>query len=844
MFVNSTTTESNERDHMQSYASLAMAAYYTTHEVRRLLPQKVDLSFLTYLPKDSTDEWAVYQNTGRNPTFPEYIVSFRGTDYQRPNDYIADSFLFLGLLDISPRYYQCVSLVKSLQERSNNPSNIVLTGHSLGGALAYEVGRETKIPTIGFNRGAGMGENPNVKKFFQLIFQAYTGADNPLYNLDSEAIYDFIFGDKQDEGKNAHGTVMYTTNGGTWRGGGTQIDPLSFLGYWYQPADANVKVVPMRDDIRLAHRLRNFLSKESDEVFEKLDELEKKLKEFDPDDWLKMLTDLTTDIIPIRKIIDELKRLTKIYQEENNTNNTENRTVFANNTNQQNNTDNTWLTWLQQYWGVGKKYEQEEEEEEEEHGAVNNTTMPTKTQRFATKQEVYEIEQRFKTTDFDGFYQFPTLNDHPADNNFEYDVLAHVYPGYKFRNTDVQRFIKAARQRRERGRYSYVKDKKDYLAIEADKEKPPPVEPPKLGKRKKLGKPVSDKRVDRVLKLAKQRLAKYPDEGEYTQQLKDQIQWMKDLQFAGIYAKDEDDPYERRLAFDELEQLLLHDAPTEEVTQSNIDYEREPDPARPQLPPGVPEQTWVKDDQGRTVEGKETLAASYAATQVGRDKEYGDYTLNNQFKPHSGAPTLRPQWGSAGVKDVIPSGKEQLRSDLEFDMFSVVQPGYGEGRDNKLFNVQEARTHNILPLGKQFKPCAWLGPLNYQYPLPWQWQNVKDMENVKAYIDYVMAEKTNAMMTAIKFGEGSSAGFGRDVPEEPLRVSSSGLPRDIRSPFEPAIHNSDPMTPTHDPAGYLLQKRGLKRTYSAFREPQKREEYRDNNGPILNKRRSLEVILP
>jgi hypothetical protein len=77
-----------------------------------------------------------------------------------------------------------------------------------------------------------------------------------------------------------------------------------------------------------------------------------------------------------------------------------------------------------------------------------------------------------------------------------------------------------------------------------------------------------------------------------------------------------------------------------------------------------------------------------------------------------------------------------------------------------------------------------------------------------------------------------------------MNVSSSGLPRDARSPFEPVIQNKAEWTPTVDPAGYLLGARGWKRPFSALRSPQEHETQRDNGGPHLRKRRALEVILP
>lgn len=239
-----------------------------------------------------------------------------------------------------------------------------------------------------------------------------------------------------------------------------------------------------------------------------------------------------------------------------------------------------------------------------------------------------------------------------------------------------------------------------------------------------------------------------------------------------------------------------------------------------------------------TMSGAETEVEKNAVTGE------GDQFLNNPNKPKSGAPTLRPRFGIAAPKDVIPPTTEQLRSDLEFDLFSVVPPGYGEGVSNKLFLYQRAWDDYLRFAPPFFGPGPWLGPLNTVYPMPWQWQTIKSGKDIKGHYDKEMSKLSAAKSVVRSHGEGSAAAFGRDVPEHPVSISSSGLPRDSRSPFEPVIHNTQSWTPDRDPAGYLLGKRGLKRTFSAWRDPDAFEHQRDNGGPTLRKRRSLEVILP
>ena len=207
--------------------------------------------------------------------------------------------------------------------------------------------------------------------------------------------------------------------------------------------------------------------------------------------------------------------------------------------------------------------------------------------------------------------------------------------------------------------------------------------------------------------------------------------------------------------------------------------------------------------------------------------------------------SLRPRYGMVGPRDVIPSPMDQLRSDIAFDMFSFVQPGFGEGYDNKLFQYQQNTENSIQGMGRSFLPRQDDGRLNYQHPMPFQWQAVQDVNRSAKLLqrEEDLIPLVNALVR--KLGEGSSGVLGRDVGEAPVAVSSQGLRRDSRSVFEPVIQNADNMHPILDPAGYLLHKRGWRRDFSPWREPQVREiQPPMNRGPHLNKRRSLEVILP
>jgi hypothetical protein len=273
-----------------------------------------------------------------------------------------------------------------------------------------------------------------------------------------------------------------------------------------------------------------------------------------------------------------------------------------------------------------------------------------------------------------------------------------------------------------------------------------------------------------------------------------------------------------------------------------------PDPIQGHGPPGAPApvgQQAIRAEGGRgpppgnreeprAIRDKESIVRTQIGAESGGTLGY----VHDEARP-----TLRPQYGIAGGASVVPTSIEQIRSDIEFDLFNLVQPGHGEGSDNKLFLYQEAWKKFIRFVDPTYSPNNWLGPSNYQHPLPWQWQNVKDSSDVTKYLEKIMKHTKENRQLLEKMGESSVHAFGRDIPEVAESRSSSGLLRDKRSVFEPIIHNKDPWTPALSPPGKDLDRRGFKRLYSAWRDPDAREVQQHNGGPTLRKRRALEVIL-
>jgi len=241
------------------------------------------------------------------------------------------------------------------------------------------------------------------------------------------------------------------------------------------------------------------------------------------------------------------------------------------------------------------------------------------------------------------------------------------------------------------------------------------------------------------------------------------------------------------------------------------------------------------DSAPRRLVDRQTLAYTGPETDTGQDLGF----VNDESTP-----SLRPLYGIAGAEAVVPPVNEQIRSDIEFDLFSQVQPGFGEGAANKLFRYDQAREKLIRFAEPMYDTNAWDGPSQHLHPLPWQWQNVKDTNDIANYIRESMDRNAKTIDFLTKTGEGSLRALGRDVPERVMRVSDSGLKRDHRSPFEPVILTKHHWTKVRQEPGEDLEKnRGWKRPFSALRDPEIREVQTENGGPTWRKRRSLEVIL-
>jgi hypothetical protein len=205
--------------------------------------------------------------------------------------------------------------------------------------------------------------------------------------------------------------------------------------------------------------------------------------------------------------------------------------------------------------------------------------------------------------------------------------------------------------------------------------------------------------------------------------------------------------------------------------------------------------------------------------------------------------TMRSQFGMESAKKVIPQVDDQLASDIRFDMFDNVFPGWGEGADNKLFLMEEGREEKIIHMEPLCQPGSYIGPIAWVVVPPWQHQRIMPPDKVKAYGEERKRELGVIQSTVSAYKERSTNLLGSDVGY-PYNHSACELKRRAGSPFEPIIRTDMNWEHVKDPCGYQLNKNRLRLQTDALRYPRQLDSYTNGmRGPTLKKRRGLEVIL-
>lgn len=122
----------------QQYAAMCVESYKAPQDRKELYGFKI---------ARSDPRTLIYQDQ------KEAVIVFRGTDVSDVEDLLLDAALAIGGAQQSDRLQQSKELVKEIVAQVGN-TNVSLTGHSLGGYMAYVIGAQYGLKSVSFNPGA------------------------------------------------------------------------------------------------------------------------------------------------------------------------------------------------------------------------------------------------------------------------------------------------------------------------------------------------------------------------------------------------------------------------------------------------------------------------------------------------------------------------------------------------------------------------------------------------------------------------------------------------------------------------------------------------------------------
>lgn len=200
----------------------------------------------------------------------------------------------------------------------------------------------------------------------------------------------------------------------------------------------------------------------------------------------------------------------------------------------------------------------------------------------------------------------------------------------------------------------------------------------------------------------------------------------------------------------------------------------------------------------------------------------GYYSLADriEIQQTTDTPTARLNYLVPGSDDLVMSAAEQLRGDAEFDLFSTVKPGFGQGATNKLHLENEWHTKNIRYKGDLFTPNQYQGPELGVRPVRPSLTRVQTRaEQLKGF--NVEANKAIAIEQYMRSLPGrASSGI---LPDDNNHINTAtGRVRSGPSPLEPTINNHTAWFNDVYPAAAGMKRQRFRRLYDPMRRPKHR----------------------
>jgi hypothetical protein len=184
----------NSEEIKVKFGTLSQIVYKTTAKEREeeLKKKKLDKDFKLVRVHSNRDV-AVFIDIKCD----KLIIAFRGTDIQnltsnKRRDLQTDLFIVIGQFKRSKRFKDAENTLKEMIKR-HGKSGIVLTGHSLGGAIAYDLSIKYDLPAIVYNKGTSplkLAKNTRSVQFntnnskVDLLSVATFGEDNIIIDTD------------------------------------------------------------------------------------------------------------------------------------------------------------------------------------------------------------------------------------------------------------------------------------------------------------------------------------------------------------------------------------------------------------------------------------------------------------------------------------------------------------------------------------------------------------------------------------------------------------------------------------------------------------------------------------